>query len=263
MSEIFQFPFRPLDWVATPKDFAESVPDAPFLSVYTSETTQRFVYGTRYITWDGRVFKYMGLTTGGCVSYHGVASTAAAVLSFTTNPVEVPAGSLELTATVASITEDQLAGAFVEIYKSTIDNSEFRAIVGNEATVGSTTRMFLEAPLATISTTSDSHEIFPNPYRLTSETTNQFAAWVGVPGVTASSGENVWCQTWGPALISPVNTSLDDAAANERMTFWAANAGILEVDAATGAGKNQVAGYILHSGTGGIAGPMIFLMCST
>lgn len=262
MSNIFQFPFRPLDWAATPRDFAESVPDTPFLGVYTSETTQRFVYGTRYITWDGRVFKYMGLTTGGCVSYHGVASTAAAVLSFTTNPVEVPAGSLSVTATVATITEDQLAGAFVEIYKSTIDNSEFRAIVGNDATSGSTTRMFLEAPLATISTTSDSHEIFANPYRLVSEATNQFAAWVGVPGVTASSGSNVWAQTWGPALISPVNATLDDPAGDERTVFWGNNAGIGE-EAHTGiTTANQYAGYILNSGTG-IAGPMIFLMCST
>ncbi len=78
---------------------------------------------------------------------------------------------------------------------------------------------------------------------------------------TAATGFTVWVQTWGPSLVTPVNTSVDDAAANERMLFWAPNAGIAEVAVIT-AGQNQVAGYIWNVGTGGIAGPQIYLMCS-
>ena len=260
MSDRFQLPHQPLDWMAEPKDFTGD----NNLGLNTSETVQRFVYGTRFITWDGRVFKYMGTTTGGCVSYHGVAATAAATLSFTTNPVEVPAGSLSITATVNSIAEDQLAGGFVEIYKSTIDNSEFRAIVGNDATVASTTtRFFLESPLATISTTSDSHEIFANPYRLVSEASNSSAAWVGVPTVTAVTGRNIWAQTWGPCVISPGNTTLDDPIADERSTYWGTNAVLFEAAVTGATSESQHAGYILNSGSSGIAGPIIYLMCST
>ena len=58
--------------------------------------------------------------------------------------------------------------------------------------------------------------------------------------------------------------TLDDMAVDERMALWHYNATIVEVDAALAtAGKNQVAGYVLNQGTGGIAGPQIYLMCST
>ena len=260
MSKKFTLPHRPLDWAATPKDLGGD----NNLGLFVSETFQRYVYGTRFISWDGRVFKYAGVTTGGCVSYHGVASTAEAYLSYTANPVATAAGATSITATVASIAEDEVAGGFAVIYNSTIDNTVQRGIVGNDATSGSTTTFHLEGPLADATTTSFAHEIYANPYRLVSEATVTTASWMGVPTVTADSGDNVWIQSWGPCLLTPTNQTLDDAAANERMTFWQPNAGIAEVgDASVTAGENQVAGYILNAGTGGIAGPMIYLMCST
>ncbi len=258
MSKNFTKSFNPINWPALPHDFTGD----NNLGIYTSETTQRYVYGTRYITWDGRVYKYMGLTTGGCVSYHGVANTLEAVTGFTA-AVAGTVGDRAYTITDTGIAEDQLAGAMITLYKATIDNTTNVAIVGNDATSGSTTRIYLEFPLSSTMTASDNVEVYENPYRLVSETTNAFRAWMGIPTVTAATGLNVWVQTWGPALVSPVNTTIDDAAANERMAFWAANAGILEVDAGTGAGKNQVAGYILNAGTSDIAGPQIYLMCST
>ena len=233
------------------------------LGISVAETTQRFVYGTRYVTWDGRVYKYMGLTTGGCVSYHGVASTAEAALSYTVNPLATSIGGTSITATVDTITEDQFSGGFAYIYKAIGENSIIRQIVGNDATSGTTTKFYLERPLEVATTTSDYHEIYANPYRLVSGSTNSTAAWMGVPTVTAATGYNVWVQTWGPALISPGNTTLDDAAADERTVFWLGNGTLAEVGGTPTAGENQVAGYILNAGTGDIAGPMIYLMCST
>lgn len=259
MSKYFTKANNPLPWHAIPHDFTGD----NNLGIYTSETTQRYVYGTRYITWDGRVYKYMLLTTGGCVSYHGVAGTLEAPQSYTANAVARSIGDRFVDITKTSVVEDLYAGGMVSAYMATIDNTTNHHIVGNDASGATYTRLYLEMPLPANLTTSDAFEVFANPYSAVSEATYQYGPWLGIPTVTAATTNNIWAQTWGPALVTPVNTSLDDAAANERMTFWAANAGILEVDAATGAGKNQVAGYILNAGTGGIAGPQIYLMCST
>lgn len=258
MSKRFTLPHRPLDWQTTPHDFTGD----NNLGIYTKETIQRFVYGTRYITWDGRVFKYMGLTTGGGVSYHGVRNTLEAFTGWTTALVG-NAGDREYTITDDGITEDQFAGAMIELYKATIDNSVSMAIVGNDATVGTTTKLYLEFPLPAAMAGTDSVEVFENPYRLVSEASNATSAWMGIPCVTALTGYNIWGQTWGPALVSPGNTTLDDAAADERMCFWMSNAVIAEVGGTPTAGENQVAGYILNAGTPDIAGPQIYLMCST
>ncbi len=254
----FKFPFNPINWPALPHDFTGD----NNLGIYTSETVQRYVYGTRYITWDGRVYKYMGLTTGGCVSYHGVAGTLSAQTEFVT-AVAGSIGDREYVVTDSSaIAEDQLAGGMIELYKATIDNSTSIHIVGNEIGNGTNVRLHLEFGLSAAMTVSDNVEVYENQYRLVSESTNTFAPWLGIPTVTAATGNNVWVQTWGPSLVTPVNTTVDDAAANERMLFWAPNAGIAEVAVVT-AGQNQVAGYIWNVGTGGIAGPQIYLMCST
>ena len=260
MTAHFTKPFNPINWPAVPHDFTGD----NNLGIYTKETTQRYVYGTRYITWDGRVYKYMGLTTGGSVSYHGVAGTLEAQTGWTTALVGT-AGDRAYTVTDATVVaEDQLAGGMVQLYKSTIDNSTSIHIVGND--IGNTTniRLYLEFPLSADMSASDTVEVFENQYRLVSEASNQHGPWLGIACITAATGYNIWSQTWGPALVSPGNTTLDDAAADERMTFWKANATIAEVDDATvTAGKNQVAGYIWNAGTSDIAGPQIYLMCSS
>lgn len=259
MSKRFSKPFNPINWPAVPHDFTGE----NNLGIYTSETTQRYVYGTRYITWDGRVYKYMLLTTGGCVSYHGVCGTLSAQTTWVT-AVAATAGAREMTITDSTtVAEDLLAGAMVEVYDSTIDNSVSYHVVGNELGNGTNIKIYLEFPIHHTITSSDSIELFDNQYRAVSEATYQYGAWLGIPCVTAATTYNVWVQTWGPALVTPVNTTLDDAAANERMVFWCANAGVAEVDGTPTAGKNQVAGFIWNAGTSDIAGPQIYLMCST
>ena len=261
MSKNFQFNKGPLDAVeaSSPKDWALSTHE--FGVFAAGETTQRFVYGTRYITWDGRVYKYMGLTTGGCVSYHGVANTLEAFTGWTT-AVAGAIGDTEYVITDTGITEDQLAGGMIALYKATIDNTEQRHIIGNDATSGTTTRLYLEAGLSAAMTVSDAVEVFENPYRLVSEASHEYAAWMGVPTKTAATGYNIWAQTWGPVLVSPGNTSLDDPVGSERTVYWWNNGTIAEAASSEATTASQYAGYILNAGTG-IAGPQIFLMCST
>ena len=262
MSKKFQYNSGPLDAVeaSSPRDFALSTHE--FGVFAPGETIQRFVYGTRYITWDGRVYKYMGLTTGGCVSYHGVANTLAAFTEWVAT-VAASIGDTDMLITDTGITEDQLAGGMIALYKGTIDNTEQRHIIGNEATVGTTTRIYLEAPLsAAMVAANDSVEVFENPYRLVSEASNEFAAWMGVPTKTAETGYNIWSQTWGPLLVSPGNNTLDDPVGSERTVFWWNN-GTIQEEASDVTTASQYAGYILNAGNTGIAGPQIYLMCST
>ena len=258
MTAHFTKPFNPINWPAVPHDFTGD----NNLGIYATETTQRYVYGTRYITWDGRVYKYMLLTTGGCVSYHGVAGTLAAQTPYTT-AVAADAGSRVLTITDATtVAEDLLAGGMVEVYNATGDNSTQHHIVGNDLGNGTNIRIYLEFPLPAAVTASDSVEMFENQNRAVSETTASYRAWMGVPCVTAATAYNIWAQTWGACIISPANATLDDPTLSERTVYWTDNAGIAE-EAHTGVTTaNQYAGYILNQGTG-IAGPQIYLMCST
>lgn len=261
MTAHFTKPFNPIQWPAVPHDFTGD----NVLGIYTNETTQRYVYGTRYITWDGRVYKYMGITTNGCTSYHGVCNTLEAQTSWTTALVGT-AGDRHYTVTDATaIAEDQLAGGMVMIYDSTIANSTHYFIVGNDATSGGTVRLYLEFPLSHTVTASDSIEMWENPYRLVNGGASQEThPWVGVPCVTASTGYKVWVQTWGTSIISPGNTTLDDAAANERQVLWMGNGTLGETgEAAITAGYQQLAGYLQDAGTSDIPGPRIYLMCST
>ena len=127
MSKIFTKPFRPLDYQTTPHDYTGDYN----LGIYAVETTKRYIPGTRKLTWDGRVFKY-SYANGAVVPYHGCRASEAAALSYTVNPVAVAKGERYITATVASRTEDDLAGGYITLYHSTIDNTTQYGIVGNE-----------------------------------------------------------------------------------------------------------------------------------
>lgn len=262
MSNQFQYPFNPIEWPAVPHDFTGEYN----LGIYTSETTQRYVYGTRYLTWDGRVYKYTGVTTNGVTSYTAAHNTLGSQTSWSAATVNAKGSRSMIITDATAVAVDSLAGGMVQIYDSTIANSHQIHIVGNE--LGNTTniKIYLEFPLPITTSASDNIEMFENPYRLLDGglTSNDFAAWIGVPCVTAATGYNVWTQTWGPCVTSPGNTTLDDAAGGERTVLFYAHGTLMENgDARVTIGENQIAGYILNAGTPDIAGPQIYLMCST
>lgn len=260
MSKIFQYPNTPLPWHASPHDFTTvGGVHGLQLGIRTAETTQRYVYGTRHITWDGRVFKYSNAVAA-CYSYHGVCAAEDAALSWTTNAVTTNAGATSCTVAVGSRSEDDLAGAYLMIHdQSATDTTWLFGIIGNEASVDTTTLMYLDGAIPVALTTSDDFEVFENPYRELNETTNSYAAWMGVPAQTAATGNKFWLQTFGPAYISPGNLTLDDPIADERMTVWKGNAVLQEMGTAN---INQIAGFILNQGSSSIAGPLIMLWCS-
>lgn len=263
MSKIFQYPFLPMtDGIGKPKDLSGDQADVPYLGVYAVETTKRFIPGTRFITWDGRVFKY-GYSVSAVIPYHGCHAGEAGAESYTASPSTTAIGSLHVTTTLASRSEDDLAGGYFVLYHSTINNTTQYGIVGNDATSGSTTKLYLDSPLAYASTiTTFYHEVFENPYRECSHATNSattYGGWLGVPMMNASS-EYFWMQTWGPCLVSG-GAALED---NHYKTYrWGQNNVIYqEGRSEASTDYNQIAGWKLQ-GDGGAAGPLIMLMCST
>lgn len=263
MSKIFTLPHRPIYDGGEPHDYTTVGGDHLLnLGLRTNETTQRYVYGTRHITWDGRVFKY-GNAVVACYSYHGARATEAAALSWTANAVATGAGARSCTVPVGSREVDDLAGAYLMIQDaSATDTTWLFGIIGNEKSVNTTTIVYLDGAIPVALVAGDAMEVFENPYRELSEVSNGTSAWMGVPAMTAAAGYKFWLQTWGPAYISPGNLTLDDPAADERSVVWKSNAVLEEVVSGTNA-DHQYAGFILNAGGSGIAGPLIMLFCST
>lgn len=258
MSKQFTKPFNPLNWQASPHDFTGD----NVLGIYTTEATQRYIYGTRLLMWDGRIYKYSNAVAQ-VYSYWAAAAHEEAALSWTANAVAVPAGSRQQTVAVGSRTLDDLAGG----YLMTEDNSAttttyLQGIVGNEVSVNTTTIIYTDDPIPMLTTSSDHHEVFENPYRETRAAPTTASAFVCVPAQSSAAAYKYWGQTYGPAYISPVNSTLDDPASGERAVYFSITGGIVEAAVSTGGSENQHAGFILNAGSSGIAGPLIMMQIS-
>lgn len=253
MSKIFTRSFRPLDWGATPHDFSGD----NILGVRAVETTQRYVFGTRYTTWDGRVFKYCHAVAA-VYSYHGCHVNEGSVKSWTATPVAGYAGDRKAWYVGTGRSEDDLAGGFFMLNdNSATDTTWFFGITGNEASGAANTLCYLDGAIPVALTTSDQTEVFENPYRELTEATSGSYAWIGVPAQTAAATYNFWCQTWGPAYISG-GTTLSEVS-DTRKLVWGSNACLYNDSDKTG---GQIAGYQFQ-GSGSTAGPVCYLMCST
>jgi len=250
MSKIFQYPWRPLDWAATPHDFAGDYQLGP----YQVELTQRYIPGTRYLMWDGRVFKYARCLTA-LHSYRLCGTSDAAADAYSTALV-TSVGSRQVNVTMGSRTEDDLAGGFIELYDSTDNQSVLRGIVGNETTSGTTTIVYIDYPLQAELTGSDHTEVFENPY-IEMTAADNGKAFYGVAATHATALQYFWIQTWGPCMVGGGGTVVCSATEKDVV---ADAAGSLHMQSAHE--NYQRVGFILTGGYTPLAGPMIMLQMS-
>lgn len=269
MSKIFTRPHLPIYPGGEPVDFTEQSAGGAHelaLGIYAIETTQRYVYGTRLITWDGRVYKYCNAVAQ-VYSYSGAFALENAALSWTSNAVVANVGDRQQTVAVGSRTLDDLAGAFLMTNDASATTTTIlQGIIGNEVSISTTTIIYTDFPIPFTTTTSDYHEVFENPYRETSESVGSgTCAIICVPAISAAATYKYWGQTWGPAYVSPANNSLDDPAIEERQVYFSVagtEAKLVEAAVNTGGSEAQHAGFILNGDTasgGNIAGPLIML----
>jgi len=210
MSTRLPYGSGPLGPNASPRDFSGA---AYQQGIYTIETTQRFVPGTRYTTWDGREFRYCksssALNTSEACHFAGTGKIA-----YTSATVTVAVGATELVIPAAAhdaLTEDELAGGFITIFGSVADGADmmFRQIVGNEVSASAAAvTIYLEFPTDIEIDTSSAYEVWENPYTNMAHTSGAPALGkLGPPAAyVTATGNYFWCQTRGPIFQNPQST---------------------------------------------------------
>lgn len=256
MSKILTGQFRPLDWAASPHDFTGDNQ----LGVHTAETTQRFIYGTRFLTWDGKVWKY-SLSGASCYTERGnmffnTISSDVNGIDYSVLTANQSAGDREITLTNGStaVAEDYLAGGLAVIIPSeTFTDGEVmhRGIIGNDAAATSAEcRIFLDYPIETAVTTSESAYVMPSSYNnLRYGDTSGRRSIAGLAGTYVSaSGKNFWTQTYGPCQITNGGPQTCGKTPFHRSVWWSHDGTVKIFDSTpTTDATDQLAGFVLDN----------------
>lgn len=277
MSMQGKLPFNPVIWPAVPHDFTGNLN----LGYYAQETTQRYVSGTRGMTWDGKVFKYgrskATLKPGlGCVN--GAQDDVSDLPSEDTT-IAIVAGDTSTTLTLLAtdaydssggVAEDELAGGqFVIGHGGGSDYGETRTITSNTllAAGGGTTIITVDAPWSIDHGTGFSETVLnPYHYMWLSDVPNGYASVMGMPNVAATPNQFFWMQTWGLCWITPggADSTPGDSSGDRRVYFVGDGSvnGANYVDTSDDVGL-QLAGFIVD-GTETASGtmPMVMLQIS-
>src|SRR3972149_889398 len=267
MSKEFKYSYDPLDHNSWPIDFADNYK----LGVYTVETKQRFVCGTRYETWDGREFRY-AKTTGAAALYasHGCEFTAIGYTAITTFAVAASIGDTSVTvpaAPHAALTEDELAGGYIIIFDGASDYyTTVRGILGNDAAAANALfKVYLDAPLSYAITASTSKcETYQNPW--TSLTVGATAAMpkAGVAAAYVSAAaQYFWVQTKGVTWVAPQSVVGENGGIG---CFWRHDGTLESADTALAVttatnDSSQYAGFTIE-GTQAGNGPLFVLQAA-
>lgn len=273
MSKHGKLPFNPIIWPAVPHDFTGN----NNLGYYTTETTQRYVWGTRGITWDGKVFKYSRAKDTIYPSYGAVNAASITIAHFLntnhTKTIEVGDRSVLFKITSGEtygangLTEDELAGGqYVVGHGSGAIYTEQRTVIGNTTIAASTTAtimIYLDAPFG-IEHATGFNELTLNPYGYLTNDVPSIASVMGIPNIKATTGQHLWIQTWGLCFIVPVGPDATPGdTQNDRRVVFVGNHGVIGADTATLENGYQDAGFITDA-TEGSTGcmPMVMLQLS-
>lgn len=238
------------------------------LSVFISETTQRNMLGARYLTWDGRVFKYM-LANGTLNPDLGCEQARPQEIAFVSVTSDADIGSTKVQLTVGSgdgvagdgiILKDVLQGGYLVLFKSG-SKAFMRSILGSSAvgSGGGKITLDIDIPLHVAITTSDSGECVASPYYKVTTGASTTRSIIAIPVEIATSGEFCWGQTWGPIWIAPQS---DVGASASAIQGVFRHDGSIEMHDAASATtlQKQHAGFVLSWAQGGGQGAPFFML---
>jgi len=257
MSTGFQFNKGPLSDGAMPRDWAQSTHE---FGIHASETTQRFVYGTRYVTWDGKVWRY-SLSTGACYTERGnyfantISSDANGIdYSVLTNNQSIGDREVTLTNGSTAVAEDYFAGGLVVIIPTeTVTDGQVmhRGIIGNTAAIATTGEctLYLDYPIDRAVTTSNYAYAMPSGFsNLLYGNTGGTKSIAGLAGAyVTASGYNFWCQTHGACQITNGGSSECGKTTYYRGCWWRHDG---TIDIFTNIGTyvtDQLAGFVIDN----------------
>lgn len=229
MSSTFQYPNMPLmNPPASPIDFSGDSANEPYLGIYAKEATQRYMLGTRYLTWDGRVFRYgyageamssaHGCTTG---DYQAMAQWAefGQTHEIGSNPITcITETTYDGIAFDGVFAEDVLAGGFIALWPTGAEALNY-GIIGNDALAAAgTLTVYLDHPLRyKITADAGSCEAIFSPYRnlqTGGEAGTGRHPVMGVPMSDAAIADYFWLQTWGPIHLSTSDSAVGANSVN-------------------------------------------------
>jgi hypothetical protein len=235
--------------------------------------------GSRYISQDGRVFRY-GKAYTECQSGYGAYNNAICNISVVlpSTPATLAAGTKQVKFTIASgdgfagdgvIAKDELVGAYAIIGNDTED-PDFRLIVANTAVAssGGTTLCTLDGPTVGTWTGASSYaEIVLNPYaHLTGGATTALgarASVMGIPTVNLTALYHGFIQTWGPCWITPptVGATAPGYTDNDREVYFVANGTVVGAASGTTIESGfQHAGFVMDKSDTSTAGPPLIML---
>jgi hypothetical protein len=258
---------------SSPLDMASATQTA--YGLYVADSTQRFGFGQRFLTNDGRVFKYA--KAGGTLNVDLLAqSVVAQHIAFASAPVAAAAGDTKVSITVAAtdgaaagglVAKDELQGGYVVIFSDTVVTM-LRQIVKNTAvaTGGGTSILDLDFPLNAAVATADSYlEAMASPYSsIKASTTGDTArGFIGLPLVEATSGKFCWIQTWGPCWVAPQADVGTGASNIQVVARYDGSIQAHDYTDTTYSDKQQHVGFVLsHANAGTQGAPFIMLQIS-
>jgi len=233
-------------------------PGKPKNGVHYVGTEQLYELGTRYITWDGREFRY---------ARSGGACYAGQACDFRTEPLQAIDNIAEAAAVGATkivvdggthdaLAKDQLRGGYVIIYGDSNSDVQFRLIEGNEeCAANADITLYLEEGLVKAATTSTNAEIFPNPWYDVRLSTDVGYTKAGLPAAEVSgAGYYFWVQTKGPCWIAP---QANVGSGKYREAFFRHD-GSLEETTSSEYDTTQDAGVVVMGSASGV-GPLFYL----
>lgn len=221
------YSYHPIPWHGSPHDYTGDY----ILGYATEETTQRYIPGTRFTTWDGRVFKYgrsiTALTSAwGAFNNSGVVNIA---VDSTNNLVK---GSRELTFALGNddgyggggVAEDELIGGYI-VSGHGEEKCQSRCIMGNTAAAVSTAiTVTVDNPWSNAcADTTPWTEVILNPYRYLDCSTYGEAGCGALCGCMGVAAEGVgaltytWIQSYGPCYCVGTGTTSAD---NYQRSIW-------------------------------------------
>ncbi len=254
------------------------LPGAGLQGIHEVSTTQRYEIGAR-LQLGSKVFHYAlvgtcatGITAGfGCKTRNqqdlGFGAIPAAGVSVAgVSVITVAVGAADGPAQDGSFPVDYLRGGTILIRTATMTFT--RGILRNpvKAAGAGTIQLTLDAPTPVAVALANQQEGIASQYAnvtLGTETValNLFQATVGIPTISAVTGEYTWLQTWGPCAAIGIGGAGGPGGAINNLAVYCGGDGALSVFATDG-GIQQIIGYTLASGdvAGSQGCPFLMLM---